>query len=153
MLHFLDTQKTSKKEGVLGSALAQQSTLPPLLGLLPLVKPLRVLPAGAPDAQAKPELSGTADICPVSTAEHLSCLNSRNLSCPNWCAPCGGQRFFRPPKPIWPATVGGNLAKRLQEPSSKRTPPHGEAMAKPWPSHPWLRLACKGISHGPAMAW
>ena len=28
-----------------------------------------------------------------------------------------------PPRPIWPATVGRDFAKRLQEPSSKRTPP------------------------------
>ena len=39
----------------------------------------------------------------------------------------GRTSFFRSPKLIWPASVGGNLAKRLQEPKSKRTPPCGLA--------------------------
>ena len=35
----------------------------------PLVKSLRGAPAKTPHAQAEPELSGTADICPVSAAD------------------------------------------------------------------------------------
>ena len=54
-----------KREGVL----AQQYTLPPSSNSSPLVKPLRGAPDYAPHAQAEPELSGTADIYPVSGAD------------------------------------------------------------------------------------
>ena len=45
--------------------------------------------------------------------------------------------FFKPSKPILPATVGGNFAKRLQGPSSKRTPPLMEGGGA---EHPWILL-------------
>ena len=47
------------------------------------------------------------------------------------------------PRPILQATVGGNFAKRLQEPSSTRTRPYGEVWfgTSPGRNRPrWIRL-------------
>ena len=65
---FRPPQK-SKKEGNPLPSPGAIVHAPPLLGLLPLVKPLRGAPVQTPHAQAEPELSGTADICPVSTED------------------------------------------------------------------------------------
>ena len=55
-----------------------------------------------------------ADICPVSTAD----IWLSQLVCSLWRI-----TFFRPPKPILPASVGIHFAKRCQELKSKRTRP------------------------------
>ena len=64
-------------------------TLPPSSDSSPLVKPLRGAPEKAPHAQAEPELSGTADICPVST-EDTYAVSTEDGACPDtvgWGAP------------------------------------------------------------------
>ena len=63
-----DGQVGAKKGGILSPALPLYCTPPPSSDSSPLVKPLRVLPQ-TPHAQARAELSGTADICPVSAAD------------------------------------------------------------------------------------
>ena len=65
-----------------------------------------------------------ADICPVPIADISPVLTKTSiLSQLVWSL----RRIiiFSPSKLILPATVGGNFAKRLQEPSSKRTRPAG----------------------------
>ena len=77
-----------KMEGVLSPSWLSGTRSPPPRTPPPLVKPPRGAPATAPHAQAKPELSGTADICPapaadirpVSTAD--ICPVSTEDSCP-----------------------------------------------------------------------
>ena len=67
---FLDTLKTSKSEAK-GERYPPSNghCPPPSSDSYPLVKPLRGAPEKTPHAQAEPELSGTADICPVSTED------------------------------------------------------------------------------------